>query len=348
MDSSLKIPDTFPALCRLRWTLCFTQPFDAPPYLGSALRGLLGHGLRRTSCVTRRKSCVDCSLTDSCAYTRLFEPMVHARSTRVPYVLSLSVAARRHYPKGGRFTFEMSLLSPHERELPYLLQAFQAGGRLGLGPKNIGFDVDDLAALCTLGGDDWRPVYDGKKLITPPVSTVMQPPPWPGQMVLEWVTPWRFKRRGHLVRPEQFVPAMLFESLLYRVYELIGERPPRESLVKARDAGCKVESELLWQDWSRYSSRQKTRMQVGGLMGRVVLSGDGLADWWPLLWLGQWLHLGKFTSMGLGRYRLSVAGLPDSRGSDDSGIIRSDGTAQDRATDVAELNSIAQRMQRRQ
>jgi len=134
MDWPLEILDRFPALYRLRWTLCFAQPFDAPPYLGSALRGLLGHGLRRTVCVTRRKTCVDCPLTDSCVYTRLFEPTAHASgSARIPYVLSV-------------------------------VQAFQAGGRLGLGPRRVGFDVDELATLGALGGDDWRPVYDGNLL----------------------------------------------------------------------------------------------------------------------------------------------------------------------------------------
>ena len=310
MDWPLEILDRFPALYQLRWTLCFIQPFDAPPYLGSALRGLLGHGLRRTACVTRRKTCVDCPLTASCVYTRLFEPALHTSgSERVPYVLSVLKSGRRLYPKGGCFTFEMSLLSPYHRELPYLVQAFQAGGRLGLGPKNVGFDVDELAALGTLGGDNWHSVYDGNVLTALPVPAAIQPTPWPGRVVLEWATPWRFKRRGHFVRPDQFVPAMLFESLLYRVYELLGERPQKAFLDRARDPGLHVESELVWQDWSRYSSRQKTRMQVGGLMGRIALSGDQFADWWPLLWLGQWLHLGKFTSMGLGRYRLVAASL---------------------------------------
>lgn len=72
-----------------------------------------------------------------------------------------------------------------------------------------------------------------------------------------------------------------------------------------------ADGKLEWQDWARYSSRQKTRMQVGGLMGSITLSGGDLASWWPLLWLCQWLHLGKFTSMGLGRYRLSAASLPE-------------------------------------
>jgi CRISPR/Cas system endoribonuclease Cas6 (RAMP superfamily) len=49
-------------------------------------------------------------------------------------------------------------------------------------------------------------------------------------------------------------------------------------------------------------------MQLGGLLGRLTLSGDRLSDLWPLLWLGQHTHLGKGTSFGLGRYRLLPEG----------------------------------------
>jgi len=48
----------------------------------------------------------------------------------------------------------MSLLSPHHRELPYLVQVFQAGGHPGLGPRQVGFDLDELATL----GAPWQAV----------------------------------------------------------------------------------------------------------------------------------------------------------------------------------------------
>lgn len=44
---------------------------------------------------------------------------------------------------------------------------------------------------------------------------------------------------------------------------------------------------------------------MSGIVGRAELSGEALAACLPLLWLGQWLHVGKGTSMGLGRYVLS-------------------------------------------
>ena len=46
-------------------------------------------------------------------------------------------------------------------------------------------------------------------------------------------------------------------------------------------------------------------MQLGGLLGSVQLQGD-LAPFAQLLHLGQWLHVGKNATMGLGGYRLAV------------------------------------------
>jgi CRISPR/Cas system endoribonuclease Cas6 (RAMP superfamily) len=37
---------------------------------------------------------------------------------------------------------------------------------------------------------------------------------------------------------------------------------------------------------------------------------DGLDAFWPYLWLGQWTHAGKGTSMGMGAYTIQPASLP--------------------------------------
>jgi hypothetical protein len=64
---------------------------------------------------------------------------------------------------------------------------------------------------------------------------------------------------------------------------------------------------LHWFDWVRYSSRQQQEMTLGGVLGRWALHGpsDTLAQLWPWLWLGQWLHVGKNATMGMGGYTLA-------------------------------------------
>jgi hypothetical protein len=45
-------------------------------------------------------------------------------------------------------------------------------------------------------------------------------------------------------------------------------------------------------------------MILGGVVGDWRLAGD-LAELLPWLWLGQWLHAGKETTMGMGMYALT-------------------------------------------
>ena len=47
---------------------------------------------------------------------------------------------------------------------------------------------------------------------------------------------------------------------------------------------------------------------MGGLVGSFELAGPDIEPFWPLLWLGQWTHAGKGSSMGLGRYVLEPLG----------------------------------------
>jgi CRISPR/Cas system endoribonuclease Cas6 (RAMP superfamily) len=48
-------------------------------------------------------------------------------------------------------------------------------------------------------------------------------------------------------------------------------------------------------------------MKLGGLMGILTIPDEAIEAMWPLLWLGQWVHIGKATTFGLGVYRLDQA-----------------------------------------
>lgn len=300
------LPMRMPRFSRLRWTLRFDRPAVLPRFPGSALRGLLGHGLRKTACIMQRDGCTGCLLADSCAYTRLFEPSAARRgAARVPYVLAVPVATEERPHPCDLFRFEMTLLEPCLQDFPYLLQAMRLAGRRGLGRRRSRFEVVAVEAQRRLGTEAWETIYrDGRCLALPePVEASV--PPMPDAVELTWLTPFRFKHRGRLVGPEAFGAGILMESLLHRVHGVLGERPPRTALDQVRRLRLDARSEATWQEWSRFSSRQRTRMQIGGVSGRLYCTlPEAFAPWWPLFWLGQWLHVGKLVSMGLGRYRL--------------------------------------------
>jgi len=156
------------------------------------------------------------------------------------------------------------------------------------------------------------------------------PEPGPEALLFELLTPLRIKHRGRYISPAELSARALLDTLAARV-SLLAElyAPPpsptaqdplapqaepqrlERGAVHAAINQIQIDTaDLRWVDWTRYSSRQRTQMQLGGLLGQMRLSGPGIAPLWPLIALGQWLHLGKNTSFGLGRYRVTAAAPP--------------------------------------
>ena len=60
-------------------------------------------------------------------------------------------------------------------------------------------------------------------------------------------------------------------------------------------------------DQTRWSSSQRRELGAGGGVGSFVLDLRGREALFPYLWLGQWVHAGKGTVMGMGSNRLRVS-----------------------------------------
>ena len=125
-------------------------------------------------------------------------------------------------------------------------------------------------------------------------------------------TPLRLQQQGKPLGVAQLTPRALVAALARRSALLMefhaGQNGWGES---ARQISRQSESlsdtrNLHWFDWTRYSSRQQQEMTLGGVLGNWTLHGsaEALAALWPWLWLGQWLHVGKNATMGMGGYTL--------------------------------------------
>jgi len=243
-------------------------------------------------------------------------------------VLEPPPPGQRDYAPGERLSLGLTLIGPAAELLPYLIHALQRAGERGLGRENARFRLLEVLQETQPGSDDWRPVFqtpvgtlNAFRSQAPSAVTGPHPVVPPDPLQLELLTPLRIKQRGHYVRPHQLDARALLGTLATRIERLgalYGSLHPtegvkREVLHAAIDQVQVKPSALRWIDWTRYSSRQRTHMQLGGLLGTLQLSGPGLAPLWPLIALGQWLHLGKNTSFGLGRYRLLPAGAAERR-----------------------------------
>jgi hypothetical protein len=324
-DTAIALPTL--ALKRLRFLSEAIEPIRLPAYSGSAWRGVLGRSLRESVCVTRQPICEGCLLRHQCAYSTFFEspPASPEHASRYsalphPFVLEPEPPGRRNIGPREHLQLGITLVGPAGALTPYLIHALQRAGQRGLGRDGGRFRLASVEQETVLGGGRWQRVFDADSASLSQLDTVAASPgaaPPSASIVFE--TPVRLKRNGRYTKPHGLDAGVLLGALVARVDqldELYGSGPPgqpgqpgpnRLDRAAAFDAIQRLTLEpveLHWVDWTRYSSRQRTRMQLGGLVGTVRLSGDGLQALWPLVLLGQWLHVGKATSFGLGRYRV--------------------------------------------
>lgn len=286
-----------------------------PPFSGFAWRGLFGRALKAGVCVARRTECAGCMLHATCLYPTVFEtaPPAHAAKMRRykavphPYVLRPMPNAPRLIEPGHPVGIELVLIGDINRQLPVFIHAFHLAGDLGLGSSNGGFA---MTAWQQRRGDGWMTLWrDGQTPVPPVVAPPALPPP-PAAIRIHFETPLRLKRDNDLVTPDSFAFHDLARNLLRRISMLsyFHTDTPFETdfaaLTRQARSVRLAEKQLRWLDLKRYSSRQETEMQMGGLVGEIALEADQLGDLWPLIWIGQWTHAGKGAVMGLGRYRV--------------------------------------------
>jgi hypothetical protein len=125
-----------------------------------------------------------------------------------------------------------------------------------------------------------------------------------GRARLRFLTPTRLKHGGKYVSEPAF--HVIIRAILRRVSSLYyfhcGERwdfDYRGAIERAERVKV-VRMQTEWVDWSRYSGRQRAWIKLGGFTGEMEYEGE-LAEFRPLLALGELVHIGKACVFGNGR-----------------------------------------------
>ncbi len=311
---------------RLRLRAEAIDEISLPAYPGSVFRGIYGAALRRISCMTGQRRCEGCPLLLTCPYPELFDPVpkevetlgsfqreVAVRSP--PYVIETNDPVAGTFAVGdvleigmwlyGRATNRISLIVEAWREAlgrgigmlrarailraAFVEEAFQPGGFQIYGESAETWDGEVLSAA-------ERKLAEGNlsiSLVTPLCLTVGGKPlrdldPTPRQIAAAIV------RRARLINAHAGTPAG----------EAVIATWPVDAWLNDADR-VKATADIAWQNWRRYSSRQKRAMVLGGFTGRLTWENVSAGLGW-LLDLGTVLHLGKETVFGFGQIRLDV------------------------------------------
>jgi hypothetical protein len=218
--------------------------------------------------------------------------------------------------------------------------AFDELGRVGIGQGRSRYRVEEV---CSVSGATTTSVFSGStKRFFGPGQRVTFEELWQPNVVaqtieVEFLTYARVVRQGHLRSSLDF--PLLFGTLLRRMallmythcaggtlrlpaghsidavsvlryfYDRASQVPADRSAI--REAFRMAEQvaidhhHLRWEDWERYSTRQDTRMKLGGLLGTICYTG-AVGTFLPYLRMGEYIHVGKNTTFGLGQMALRV------------------------------------------
>ncbi|GHT89339.1 CRISPR-associated protein Cas6 [Betaproteobacteria bacterium] len=319
MTLPLLMTPTLP-LARCRFRFIVTTPIRLPEWSGSLLRGAFGHGLRQLSCMTRQKDCGACPLQRTCPYPAIFAPPAIEHEIQrfsqppAPYLIEPEQWGARHLQTGGCLQFNMVLMGRALYEFPLIVEAWRRAAGRGLGPAQGG-----QAGTAELNHIDYLPpqgepvaLYrrENNVLAEIPLHVPVCPPVSKLNSVrLRFISPLRLQDNGHALSATRLTPASLLTAAIRRVAlssQLHGGHAPEwDFKAMAQQAAGIGEGEkaLQWRDWGRRSSRQQRVMKLGGVMGDWQLTGE-LTAFFPALYMGTWLHVGKETVFGLGRYEL--------------------------------------------
>lgn len=292
---------------RVHYSLDRTE--GLPRYLGSAWRGAIGANLKRLTCpFPERRECGACIIREHCPYFALYEKSgeIHSAKDGVrPYVF---------YPHSGansaptpNFSLDVSLFGSAVCYLPILWQAILMTAETGLGADRRSFEISRIEQQ-TAGTWYSLPVdSEGFRQSRGPLKLsdcLGAPPCFPWRFRL--MTPVRLRRQGRYL--SQMDWAFFLAGIAQRLETLLVQfqqgRPMGAEAWKKLQGLFQLEAKIVhslhWQDWQRYSNRQRRKVPMGGLVGAFTIE-QAPASWWPWLEAAVLTHVGKGAAMGMGR-----------------------------------------------
>jgi len=291
------------------------KPIIFPSFPGAAFRSAFGAALRRTCCTMKDQICKACMLNTSCVYAMIFETQaVHVQAPGYqlndfprPFVMTPQFPCASRLEEQDSFYCDLILVGHAVSYLPYFIYAFETIGKSGIGKNRGKFCISHM-----VDQTNESIIFDGpsRQFMGTPQQLNMHDRKVnnPGNaLTLTFLTPTRIKNQNKLTQTLTF--ELLIKNLLRRIKLLAQinsiEWTPDYSTTLDQAKQIQIQNSCLyWYDWQRYSVRQRRSMKLGGFMGDISFEGD-LSSFLPLIEIGQYMHVGKACTFGLGKYMIN-------------------------------------------
>lgn len=293
---------------KLSFILRIKNKCKMPYFKNSALRGGMGRMLMEFSCLGDG-SCDSCEHSKNCMvdkvmYSKLkYKPDFIANETSVGYILEC-FDKKVDYEKGELLKFNLILFGDTINYINYFVYAFDVLGTKGIGKFYSKYKLEKVV------NENGRDIFFDGQIIKSNIlvknveeyicerkNQLLNVP----SVIMNFISPFRYKFQGHYkakIDINDLAIALNRRINILNAYEGIEEE------VNIQCNNCEFTSEHLnWSENQRYSSRQDSKMKLGGVEGSISLNINN-DDFLDLLIAGELVHIGKNSSFGLGKYIL--------------------------------------------
>ena len=250
----------------------FSLPYE---FIGSTIRGALGHSLKKVVCINPSFDCNGCFAKENCTFYDFYE------SDFAKFRLKISL--------NPKLDFKIILFEEKIKEAPFVISAiYKAFKEIGITKSRI--KLDNFVILYNN-----QLVYDGefRKFDNNPLRFNFNE--YKKDFTLKINTPIRIKENAKFVKKSIKLETIL-RSINHRYLKLTNQEIKKLFFTPEYE---EVYKNLSFKELIRYSNRQKTKMNLGGIIGEIIYKNVD-ENSYKLLKLGEVIGVGKQVTFGLG------------------------------------------------
>jgi len=248
-------------------------------FIGSTVRGAFGVGLKRVVCINPSGECSGCFASEGCFFYDFFE------RDNPKYRLKIDL--------DSKVDFDLFLFEEYALKAPYIISALHKAF------NDIGVTKNRLKPKFIIYLNDELVYKDGEFFSLENKEKEFTVKELKNQCKIVLKTPLRIKENNRYVRDEVKLETIL-RSSHHRREKL--QNKPLSKLEFKPEYKIKM-SRFNFVELKRFSNRQKSAMNFGGLLGEIEFDYID-SDSYKLLKLGELIGVGKQTTFGLGNIKI--------------------------------------------
>ena len=296
----------------IHFSLFFEQKISFKIYPTFIIHSVLGKELKQLSCIFRNKECSECPVKFTCPYSYIFETPVK-KDDKVflgrnkaphPYVISSENYLNE---ETDNIKLELTMFGETIKYLPYIYYALLKAGARGVFKERVKYTIKEVYVnncnILKADGNIDMEFEQSRWQLEKPEHEILN-----DESIIEvlFLSPLRLKYRGKY--GEDFTFEDLLNAIKRRLaficylYGNYNEEIYNTCVYDFEE----IERRLKWLDLNYYSSRQKTAIKLGGVIGSIRVKGRFDKSVLSLLKAAELFHVGKNPSFGLGKVKMKI------------------------------------------